>query len=161
MNVGSLRAAIGALVLVVLLVVPGVVVPALWVTSALLLAGSLATLAVLAVLSRGPGHHLQVDVVGAVVIASVLGPMLVWPWTRLDDTHTTPAAWIVPLTSDPHGPMVVTRTHAFWLDDEGGLVSVDSNRSVSPTRTPGRGSVPPTALACRREAPKSRHCTPG
>ena len=63
--------------------------------------------------------------VGAIVIAAVVGPMLVWPWTRLDDTRATPAAWTLPLTPDPHGPMVVTRTHAFWLDAEGGLVSVD------------------------------------
>ena len=80
------RLAVTGLVLGLVLLIPGVAVPALWVTSALLLAASLATLAVLAVLERRPGHHLLVDVVGAIVLAAVLGPMLVWPWTQLSAT---------------------------------------------------------------------------
>ena len=89
------RLAVTGLVLGLVLLIPGIFVPALWVTSALLLAATLTTLAVLAVLDRRPGHHLLVDAVGGIVLTAVLGPMLVWPWTRLDTTLTTGADWSV------------------------------------------------------------------
>jgi hypothetical protein len=119
------RLAVTGLVLGLVLLIPGIFVPALWVTSALLLAATLTTLAVLAVLDRRPGHHLLVDAVGGIVLTAVLGPMLVWPWTRLDTTLTTGADWSVQLDFAPSGPVLVTATHAFWLDEDGGLVSVD------------------------------------
>jgi hypothetical protein len=119
------RLAVVGLVAGLVLLVPGVFLPIGWVASALLLAASLATLAVLAVLDRRPGHDLLVDTVAAVVVAAVLGPMLVWPWTQLDTTRTTDADWEVSITGMPHGPVVVTGTHAFWLDESGGLISID------------------------------------
>jgi hypothetical protein len=147
------RLAVTGLVLGLVLLIPGIFVPALWVTSALLLAATLTTLAVLAVLDRRPGHHLLVDAVGGIVLTAVLGPMLVWPWTRLDTTLTTGADWSVQLDFAPSGPVLVTATVA-W--------SASTSRTVpSMTRTPDRVCDLPTGPDCPCTWTTSRHCTRG